>query len=1152
MTKENLNVASVTAKELSTSEMKVAAFDLSNVVDMADVIHAIQQSSRQEIEKMSGGFSDLKKALSNSIKAQNIAKTGINDAKNIAKNSNKSDKQAAKPAAKAADAETKVIKDSTLLQETIIKDSKKVTPRQRRENSRKSLELVEVAPPAPAVTKVQQVQAAAEKTAQAAAQVVQNEAPEKVPGITPINRTDYFRDAGGKLRHKSGRYASKVEVNQYEGKGNKVDNQKQDPKAKKDDEKQRNLLWSVTKSMAKIMFLSNMDRHPGVIGGIGRTTVGQSAGMAMGGSYFLAAQEVANLGSEIKDALNNAGINSVGDAYKMAKDKATAGIGHVKYYGGKVANFMGISRAKMTPEEEAAKQKEKDAKQALKAQKAADRAQRLAKLKTPLKLLRAAGGYVGNIGTRIKSRWDAATPATIGAKEVKATDNNPIGNVANAANNPPAANPQNNGSTVPPKNMRWFTRIFKRGGMAAGSDNAVVSEIKQLNSDQDTRNTAVVMALGDIKDAIALKPVSASNSRGLLSNAFDRYRDRRNQRQTGSNTRTGRSSGRYSRTSGSSGRISPRAGNAGKVAGRTGRFSRIMGGARNAISTAGSVIFGDSMIGDLFDIAGGSGQPADPVKPTTRTPKPTTKVPTRGAAFGKAGTRLPSLGGLAEVGGKGAGMLGTAARVGGTALSKLALPLTVAMAAYDGFSGYNDTQAQQQTFGLKDGQSASIGQKLSMAAGSMLSMGGLTDMVGLSKEKMAGGIYNLFSGNSDMGKNPIVGATMAPITATIGALNGLFNGDTQQKAFNLKDGQSASIGQRLAAAAGGVASMGGLFGSSKDLSQSIYSFFGGDIQPAQANATKQAGVKVTSSKDTGVYGADPSVTNDKASAVAGGNATGSDNTVSDAAKAPSGTTQTTINNGIPWALSADQSNTQTKPVNPVADGIHASRDTGVYGADPSVTNNKASAVAGGNATGLDNGIPLAATADNANTPAATAPIHTPMENGIPWAATAAPAKTTAPVNMATPGVYSSNDTGVYGATPDAITPVVNSQAPAADKALEIAPSNNAGIKSVATQAQATTKDINAVTSNEDISQIIAATDAQQRAQDKAKANDLPPIRVTANSDPDVVKLLKSIDKKLDNNNGKAASKSNTGGTNFPTIPLDFSDMEHRRTANNLG
>lgn len=95
--------------------------------------------------------------------------------------------------------------------------------------------------------------------------------------------------------------------------------------------------------------------------------------------------------------------------------------------------------------------------------------------------------------------------------------------------------------------------------------------------------------------------------------------------------------------------------------------------------------------------------------------------------------------------------------------------LAPALAAYDAYSGFSDTEKQREVFNLKEGQEATTGQKTAMAAGNLLDMGGLVsggasllgDVLGAvgfdgAKEAltfdsgdMAKGIYNLFSGNDD-------------------------------------------------------------------------------------------------------------------------------------------------------------------------------------------------------------------------------------------------------------------------------------------------------------------------------------------------------------------------------------------------------------------
>jgi hypothetical protein len=115
-----------------------------------------------------------------------------------------------------------------------------------------------------------------------------------------------------------------------------------------------------------------------------------------------------------------------------------------------------------------------------------------------------------------------------------------------------------------------------------------------------------------------------------------------------------------------------------------------------------------------------------------------------GKPVGAAAQTGASAAGAAAGGGKMAGAL----RMGGTILSRLALPLTAALAVFDGFKGFTDSEGQKRAFNLRDGEEASFGQKSAMAAGQVLSAGGLTEMLfGVSGDDIARTLYEFFGGS---------------------------------------------------------------------------------------------------------------------------------------------------------------------------------------------------------------------------------------------------------------------------------------------------------------------------------------------------------------------------------------------------------------------
>ncbi|UTZ44603.1 hypothetical protein [Vibrio campbellii] len=163
------------------------------------------------------------------------------------------------------------------------------------------------------------------------------------------------------------------------------------------------------------------------------------------------------------------------------------------------------------------------------------------------------------------------------------------------------------------------------------------------------------------------------------------------------------------------------------------------------------------LAGDLFDRKGRKGKRG------------------RAGRGGKAG-KIKSI--FSKAGGAGKGIASKGMSMAGGAfkgLSKLggiagkAVPfLAPALMAYDAFSGFTDAEKQKETFNLKDGQEATLGQKSSMALGSVLDLGGLVsggagllgsalgamgfdgaqEALSFDSGDMAKGIYSFFGGDS--------------------------------------------------------------------------------------------------------------------------------------------------------------------------------------------------------------------------------------------------------------------------------------------------------------------------------------------------------------------------------------------------------------------
>lgn len=159
------------------------------------------------------------------------------------------------------------------------------------------------------------------------------------------------------------------------------------------------------------------------------------------------------------------------------------------------------------------------------------------------------------------------------------------------------------------------------------------------------------------------------------------------------------------------------------------------------------------------DRLGGWG--SDKRQPSGSKPAPGRMPSYTGMGTGSAGGRAPAAPTMwektkgwftgkpaAQAGAAGGGKITGAMRMSGAVLSKLALPLTVALAAFDGFKGFTDTEGQKRAFNLRDNEYASFGQKSAMAAGQVLSAGGLTEMLfGVSGDDIARTLYEFFGGS---------------------------------------------------------------------------------------------------------------------------------------------------------------------------------------------------------------------------------------------------------------------------------------------------------------------------------------------------------------------------------------------------------------------
>ena len=204
---------------------------------------------------------------------------------------------------------------------------------------------------------------------------------------------------------------------------------------------------------------------------------------------------------------------------------------------------------------------------------------------------------------------------------------------------------------------------------------------------------------------------------------------------------------------------------------------------------------------------------------------------TAGKGAAAAGKGVLSAGkGALEVGGRGA-----------LAMGGRAIPLIgAAMTAYDAYTGFNDEEAQRRTFGIRDDSDPNTGQKAAMAAGQVLDMGGLTS--GLS------GL--LASGAGALGMTNLAESLTFDSDDIARKVYDAFSNDKSMARMGVKEGDSGTALQKITSGVATAANLGGIVsgtasllggiaedlgfdGAKKaltfdtgDLAESLYDFFG--------------------------------------------------------------------------------------------------------------------------------------------------------------------------------------------------------------------------------------------------------------------------------------------------------------------------------------
>lgn len=467
--------------------------------------------------------------------------------------------------------------------------------------------------------------------------------PDKAPG--------FYLGGDGRVRRPDGTFANKVEVRRFNKEQNvdvaKGGNGKADPSQ----------LGLIAKTLG--MLTSIGGKTPTGAG----EQAGEVAGMAAGGSVFLAAKEVAGLARDVKDAAEERGISRMGDIAPYLKKQLgftpKDGKNGEEAKDGKRRPPKQLAPGK-PPKHPVGQDAKKERKQPVEAADTADQAG------TGRSDTATAPGHPAKLPkTATASQQGKQPPAAVAHKQGKQPQIDLASQQAKPGEQPKSA------------------VASQQDKQAAQLKAASESQLAQSEAQHDE----VIKKLEDVIDAV--KPKGPS----LLDSAFDAAGDMYRRR-----GKRGRGKSRSPRT----------------------RLSRAESGPRQKASSR---------------VRGG---PTRPGRVDVDLPRHQPKAPKVAAVRAGMGKAMPALPAVSSAAGRtaGAAIKGSAA-MGGAAVGRLAgagaraIPivgqaLALGMAAYDGYDGYNDKEAQAKAFDLKGNTEASTGQKSAMAAAKVLDLGGLT------------------------------------------------------------------------------------------------------------------------------------------------------------------------------------------------------------------------------------------------------------------------------------------------------------------------------------------------------------------------------------------------------------------------------------------
>lgn len=566
----------------------------------------------------------------------------------------------------------------------------------------------------------------------------------------------YYVDATGKLRRPDGKFASKIEIKRY----SKEQNQNADEGNKKAGSNSESGMLAKAIGLLQNKAVQTVD-----------TNAADAAGVAAGGSYWIAAKEIGSLASNLRDTFMGRKDKNEGDNKQTGiKSRIRSAVRYPAVLAGRVFGKGKDDSGKLKPIATSATPSQSESNYTAQEKTRADD-QRTEKQTNVIETNHKETQVVlEEILDELKPKRKSLLDTILGAGKS-------LFGMRRRSGSGGVVREGRTGKAGKAEKTKKTTRVSRASKTA---DIEVDKTGKTSRSGRTTAKEGTTIAKGE----------TTPSKKAALKSVADEGLSRDLPSKTAGKVKAGEAEGLTKKIPKIGGEIEGLAKEAPKVGGKAGLLKRPI----SAVSKVMAEI--PKAIGAIPSVAAAGGLLTGKMAPV---------LSTVGGGIASAGKGLATAGkvtggGLLSMGKTAASLSGKTVLAGARAVPLLGQALSVGLAGYDAYNGYNDTEAQKGIFNLKDGQQANTMQKSSTAAANVLDLGGLTS--GLSS--LLGDLAGLVGGKNTQEALTFDSGNMAK------TMYDSVSGASARQAMGVKDGQSMTVGQKLSSGLASVLDLGGL------------------------------------------------------------------------------------------------------------------------------------------------------------------------------------------------------------------------------------------------------------------------------------------------------------------------------------------------------